>query len=593
MNRICIGRTWVWAAATSALALGISVVSSGWQSLLAQEKTAHQLMPVSTVGYVEIPQPQKLLDTVLDHPLAKEVEKLPPYQEAFNSPQYHQLMQVVGHVEDKLGMKWRPAIGTLTDGGIALGFDLSTQGAVLLLKSKDAAFAEKARDTLLELARAEASRQGRKDPIAEQEIAGIKTYHAGEGRLAVMGPWILVTNKEALLRIVIDNYHGKGESLGGEEQFKTALKTRHGHATAWAYFDLRVLWLTGMLDAALNKKSDNPALELLAGGVIGSLPGAPYVTASLEVEKSHIRLSTDLPCDTKEAAKKREFYFGPDGNGAAPALLHPSETLLSLSTYRDFFSMWRHAPDLFNEKVNASFAEAEGGLTTIFSGRNFRDDILGNLEPGMQLVVTRPKFAEGSVTPTIKLPAGAIVVRMKKPEETARQFKITYQSVIGFLNVVGGMNGLDPLDQSTEKTSNGLIVFAEYLPPAKLENKSEAPLHFNASPTVAFVGDKFILSSSKGLAQELMDLLQKNPASAKDVNTALQLDANVLGKVLEDNKTSLIAQNMLEKGHDQTAAEQEIGLVMKAVSELQGASLSLKTVEKSLRLSLEVKLSHK
>jgi len=582
----------VYSLLPSVLLSGLMAWGSGSQ-VMAQEKTAAELLPVSTVAFAEISQPEKLLTTVLDHPLAKEAEKLPPYQEALKSPQYQHVKQVVGLVEDKLGVKWRPALETLTGGGIAVGFDLSTQGVLILSKSSDAKLAEKSRDTLVELGRAEASRQGRGDPIREEQIGGVTTHHAGEARVAVLGPWILVTNKEALLRIVIDNYHGKGESLKGEEQFQKALKTRQGNPTAWAYFDLRVLWLTGMLDAALNKKSDNPVLELLAGGVVGSLPGAPFVTASLEVEKSHIRLSTDLPCDTKAAAKKREFYFGPDGNGAAPALLSPHETLLSLSTYRDFFSMWRHAPDLFNEKVNASFAEAEGGLTTIFSGRNFRDDILGNLEPGMQLVVTRPKFEAGAITPAIKLPSGAIVVRMKKPEETARQFKITYQSVIGFLNVVGGMNGLDPLDQSTEKTANGLIVYSEYLAPAKLENKQEAPLHFNASPTVAFTGDKFILSSSKLLAMELVDLLQKNPEGAKEVNTALKIDGNVLGKVLADNKESLIAQNMLEKGHGQEAAEKEVGLVMKAASEIAGASLSLKHVEHGLRLTVELNLSHR
>ena len=72
----------------------------------------------------------------------------------------------------------------------------------------------------------------------------------------------------------------------------------------------------------------------------------------------------------------------------------PQGTLLTLSTYRDFASLWRHAPDLFDERINAKLAEAESGLATFFAGRNFRDEILGNLQPGVQIVVARQEFPQ-------------------------------------------------------------------------------------------------------------------------------------------------------------------------------------------------------
>ena len=141
-----------------------------------------------------------------------------------------------------------------------------------------------------------------------------------------------------------------------------------------------MLRLTGILKKALGKKSDNPPAEMLAGGILGALPDAAYVTASLDVSSSRLKLTAALPCDPKAVAKSREFYLGPDAAGTAPPLLKPAGTLLALSTYRDFASLWRHAPDLFDEGINAKFAEAESGLTTFFAGRNFRDEILG--QPG-------------------------------------------------------------------------------------------------------------------------------------------------------------------------------------------------------------------
>src|SRR4030095_10611306 len=161
--------------------------------------------------------------------------------------------------------------------------------------------------------------------------------------LTVIGKWVVVSNKKPLLSSVIDNSQSQGETLAADEQFQTVSKSRPASAAAWLYGDLRVLRLTGILRNALNKKSNNPPAEILAGGVLGALPDAPYVTASLDLSASRLKLTTSLPCNPKAVAKTRDFYLGPEAAGRAPPLLRPSDTLLSLSTYRDFASMWRHA----------------------------------------------------------------------------------------------------------------------------------------------------------------------------------------------------------------------------------------------------------
>ena len=273
--------------------------------------------------------------------------------------------------------------------------------------------------------------------------------------------------------------------------------------------------------------------------------------------------------------------------GVAPPLLKPASTLLSLSTYRDFASLWRHAPDLFDDGINAKFAEAESGLKTIFAGRNFRDDILGNLEPGVQVVVTRQEFPQEGVTPAIKLPAAAVVFRMKQPAQTARIFKMTFQSVVGFLNVAGAQNGIDPLDLNSEKVGDALVVSSDYLPPTDEKARGEAGLHFNASPTIAFVGDRFILASAKPLAMQLVEHVQKaeQPAAPK-ANTIVELDGKVGHQSLAENRGPLVAQNMLEKGHDRAAAEQEIDRVLAVLRYFEGASLGLSVGDASLRPGL-------
>jgi hypothetical protein len=558
----------------------------------AQDKTAADLFPASVVAYLEVPQPQRLMETLLDHPITKALQENPDYQAALKSPQYQEVQAAVTKVEQRLGMSYRQALASASAGGLFVGVDLPSQGVGILVKAQDAALAEKLQTTALELIRAEAQVRGIADPIKSEKVRDIAVHQVGELYFTALGPWLFATNKELFLRLVVENHAASGMTLSQDEQFQAARQARREGKTAWGYVDLRVLKLTGVLKRALDKKSDNPPAELIAGGILGALPDATYVTAELDVAADRVRLTTTMPASPRAIAARREFYFGADGRGTAPPLLAPKEALLSLSTYRDFASLWRNAPDLFDEQINARMAEAESNLTTLFAGRNFRDEILANLEPGVQLVVTRQSYPlAGGVTPAIKLPAAAAVMRMKNPEETARIFKITYQSLIGFLNVVGGMNGLDPLDLSSERTGQTLIVSAEYLPPRNAEELGKAKMHYNAAPTVAFVGDRFIISSTRPLALELADLVQKAEPAGDGANTALVLDGQTIRAVLADNRSSLVAQNMIQKGHDQAASEKEIDALLTLLKNISGAALTLAADENQLRLSVEVRLA--
>lgn len=572
----------LWASALALLA-GLSSFSAA----AAAEKTAAELLPASIVGYLEVPQPGKTLDVILDHPLAALVQQQPEYKAVLGTPQYERFAAAVKHVEGQLGQPWRKAAAALTSGGLYAGFDAATQGVVTLSQTADEALATKARDTALDLARLGNAK------LEQGEHKGVRVDSIGDGAVAVCGKWLVASNKRALVWLVIENHLDQGEAIAKDEQFQAVQKARTGQSSAFLYADLRLLRIIPGVRQALNKKSNNPPLELLVGGIIGAIPDANYVTAALDLQPQGLKLTATLPCKPQEAAKRREFYLGSEAKGVAPPLLMPARTLLSTASYRDFASLWRHAPDLFDDGINAKIAEAESGLTTLFAGRNFREDILGNLQPGIQIVATRQEFPAGGITPAIKLPAGAIVVKMKSPQETAKIFKITFQSLVGFANVTGGMKGLDPLDVNSEKVGDALVVSAEYLPPKDASKRNEAPLHYNASPTAVFLGERFILSSSKPLALELARLLERDAQPAGRLNSQLVLDAKVGQAALADNRGPLIAQNMLDKGHDRAAAEKEIDRVLALLRYLERSSVALAVQDAGLELTLDVSLAAK
>ena len=148
----------------------------------AADKSPREMMPFSAVVYAEVPQPQKLLDAVLDHPSVAELQNHPDYKKALDAPQAQEFLKILHVVEDKLGMKWRPAVSTLTGGGVYVAFDMPTLGTVVLTKSTDPTLAKKAVDTILELARADAV-QERLDKQRESLIKRFTEMETALGKL--------------------------------------------------------------------------------------------------------------------------------------------------------------------------------------------------------------------------------------------------------------------------------------------------------------------------------------------------------------------------------------------------------------------------
>src|SRR5258706_2596707 len=104
--------------------VSLLVASLAAATLFAADKSPRELLPLSTVIYAEIPQPQKVLDAVLDHPAVADVQNHPDYKKALEGAQAQQFLAVLKTVEDKLGMKWRPAVTTLTGRRIYVGVDI-------------------------------------------------------------------------------------------------------------------------------------------------------------------------------------------------------------------------------------------------------------------------------------------------------------------------------------------------------------------------------------------------------------------------------------------------------------------------------------
>ena len=118
------------------------------------------------------------------------------------------------------------------------------------------------------------------------------------------------------------------------------------------------------------------------------------------------------------------------------------------------------------------------------------------------------------------------------------------------------MKGVDPLDLNSESVRRraGRLQRVPAADRRRVEGRGGHPLQRLAD--AAFVGDRFILASARPLALELRRAGPAMKRRPRGANTHLLVDGKVGLAALTDNREPLIAQNMLEQGHDRAAAEQ-------------------------------------
>jgi hypothetical protein len=591
----------------------------------AAVKSAAELLPPSTLFYAEVEKPAEVIRLILDHPLRKRLEQSPDYRKAFDTPQFKEFQAVVDAVESRSGVDWRKALEVSTGGGFAVAVDAATQGVVVLARSTDADTTQKVRDALFDLAREDAKNKGNPDPIETREYRGLTAWKAGDSIIASVGPWLVISNKADLGKAVADALLDRGKTLAGDEDFTAALKLERGkptadRGTAWAFVRLAPLRLVAAAHPIFDKnaKSDNPVAELLLGGLAGAPRNAPFMSGTLKLHEQGVKLSVTSPHDRSWVPKGREFFFAPQGQaGGADQPLRPKGTLLSITTYRDLAAWWEAGPDTYSEGVAAKMAQADSGLSTFLGGKSFGTDVLGSFGPQIQFVVATQDYkAAGVPEPAIRLPAGAMVFRIKdKPKTDVRKhFRVAFQSIVALANLDGASKGRPLLEMMTEKRANAEILYATYeapsaedaapevnaKPPAadatkdNMKSAAEKDIYYNFSPALVLSSDRLMFCSTKQIAEELADLAAKGGgASAAKIpqNTLVELAPRPIADLLRANREQLIAQNMLEKGHSREQAEKEIDVFAALVDAVRQARLSLTPTDKSVTLEIEIQTS--
>jgi Protein of unknown function (DUF3352) len=572
------------------ISLGLLVL--GLSRLPAAEKLppTAEWIPQGAVLTVEITQTKPVLDLLLDEQTIAAATSVPEFKQALGSPQFAQFRAVVAYLEATLNTDWKTAARKLV-GGVSLTV-YPSGGALLTVEAQDAELLKRLHDIILQFAKGEAEKAGQPNRVVSSEYQGITawTFGADEAH-AVIGNRLLIANRPAVLKAALDVRAGaNGKSLAASPAYQSARKALEANALGLALVNMEMLKQNPGIKDALAANT-NPLATFLFAGVAETLRDSTWLAFGLHVQADTLALHalTDgKPGESSTAA----FAVPANPTEGALANLCVPRTIAAMSFYRDLHGFYAAKDKLFPDRTSGLiFFENMMGI--FFTGRDLTDEVLAELKPETRIVVAEQQYDAKSGTPRVKFPAFAAIFRLQHPEKFRDVAEEAWQKALGLINFTRGQKAEPGL--ILDRPVHGKTQFTASRFPMPTEKEiQDADVRFNFRPALAMLGDYLVLSSTEGLACDLIDALQdemtKPIQPRAGTNSLVELDGGQLASILNANRENLVQNNMLEKGHTQEQAGRETDLLLTLVKLVGKTKLEIGTREGQTKANLEVQL---
>lgn len=550
-------------------------------------------LPQDSIVVLEVPEPRAVWDRLFDPRVVQALEARPEYQSVQNQQGFQEAMNLVRHLEEQHGCKAPELLGRLTGGGMALSIG-AEKATLLVVEAEDARLLNEVHELFVTIARAEALKDGKPERVASAEYRGVTgwTFARNEAH-AINGKRLIVANSSAVLKAAIDRIsEADAASLTGEARYQEARQALPADSLMTLFARMDILKQVSKFRDALDQQR-NPLITLLLGPLMQSLEQSNWLAVGLKGEGAALSLQIASDGRAAEASSQAGFARPEQPGGGALANLSVPRQLAAVSFYRDLHKFYGAKDELFPERTSGLiFFENMMGI--FFTGRDLTEEVLAELTPQVRLVVAQQEYPPEVGTPQMQLPGLAIVFRMRDPQNFSPVAEEAFQKALGLINFTRGQQAepgliIDrPIHQDVKYT---VSAFA----PVPPKDNAPADARFNFQPSLAMPGEYLILSSTDGLARDLIDALKSEAASGPKTlsgqHSLVEIQGPQVASILAANRESMIRQNMVEKGHTREQAEGEIDtlcLIVGAVRKLEIAAGGEGSAQVTVKLELDL-----
>jgi hypothetical protein len=557
-------------------------------------------VPQHAVLALDIEQPKAILDFALSPKLVASVTSSAPYRNATDQPKWREFQGGIAFMEARLGVSWRDALHKLLDGGVHLSVH-PQEGLILIIDAEDGQLLNKVHDVFVEMAKSDAAKAGQSERVKSREYQGATIWtFSGQEAHAILGKRLLLSNRPTLLKEALDLCGKKSAGLAALSSYQAARKAAGGDAAATAFINMKAIKQVPDIQKLLSK-SDNPLAALLFAAVTDALRGSQWLGLGLDVRADGLALRAAVDGKATDHASPAAFAIPQQGGKAMPNLAVPG-FIAGLSLYRDLHGFYAAKDQLFPERTSGLiFFENMMGI--FFSGKDLTDEVLAETRPEIRVVVAQQKYDPAIGTPRTQLPAFGIVFRLRDPEKVGQMWEEAWQKAVGLVNFTRGQKA-EPGLIIDHHVHNGVrISVAGFAATAsrpatqgnRSKEKTDVDIRYNFRPALACPGNYLLLTSTDGLAQDLIDALKKEIAAPSATNrlphSLLDVDGARLASMLQVNREAMVRSSMVEKGKTEAQAQGEFELMVTVLRYFGRATLDIGSADGCHDACLNLKLS--
>jgi len=579
--------------------LTLALAAFLWQTAIAAQSlpdvpARSEWIPQDALISLELSRPRALLELLAGEKAIAAVTGLPVYQRQVSNPKFNEFLNLVRFLEATLDTDWRTGLAKLTGGGITLAV-CPEDTVLLIVDSEDERILERLHETFLNIARSEAEKKGRGDTVASTRYGGVTAWtFDGKEAHAIIGKRLILANRPEGLKAVLEmRARNGGASLASKPAYRAAKRQAGPNPVATAFVDLKPIIQIPDVARLLRGQNENPLPALAFSGIVEAVRDSNWLALGLHIEGSTLAIRASV--DGKTVAQTSPAAFAlpkAPGEGVLPNLLVPRR-IAALTLYRDLHQFYAAKDDLFPERTSGLiFFENMMGI--FFSGRDLTNEVLAETKPEIRLVVAEQEYDSAIGTPQVELPAFAVILRLRNPEQFNEVAEEAWQKAVGLINFTRGQQAMAGLIIDRPVYADTRFTVA-YFSTAQIEDKTRLEQRFNLRPAIAMPGEYLVLSSTDGLARDLIDALdresERKAEPLADTHSLLEIEGGQLASILETNREVLVRGDMIKKGSSREDAETGIDMLITLAKFVERVELSIGMHEGLTEARLETKLN--
>jgi hypothetical protein len=548
-----------------------------------------RLMPNQADLLVQAPQPRRLIETVTEGDLLKQLKQLAPVREFFDSTNARRFSQLVAYFEKEFGLPWPQLLDRLAGHGMVFGVQFGPDPAPVLL------VVEGVNDQLtqqffqlgLKIVEQELARQEAKEKPIRGSYKEYNTVHIGDKfHAAVVGSALLLSNSEKALHAGLDRHHNGGkQSMAEVSGVHEAAQLLPPQPLVSAWLNMTKIKQSPEAKAAYKAPPrDDPALTIVLGQYLNLLGRTPYVCAGIYSDKEGFSATIRTPRGREGMGGDKLLHIPPAGAPGSRPLLKPANLLYSESNYFEIANIWKERDKLFNEKQVQQFDALEKKSAPFLIGTKL-SKLFMQAGPYYRFVAVHQAKIDYKTTPKISIPAFALVWELREPEA----FGKSIESVLrGVALLVGSQANLKLIE---EQYKDCKLVGYRFPEDQKLKGDIN-DLRFNFMPCFTRVGDQFVVSSTMGLCRELVDLIHKegnSPSRGQASTTKSSLYGPGAAAYLQTLEDLLVATASLDQAFTPKEARQQVKASFDFVRGLGALSLEASFHDKMFQYDVRLR----